>query len=370
MKKMMKFEGLKVQENDKFKVCKSSDYNYFFDKRTGFFARFGAKKEDDPQYAPGCEILDIEITTICSGVPNEKYDIENPTGIGIENYKSPCKFCYKSNTSCGKNMSLETFKKVIDKIKASKNLLCQIALGLDAEATANPSTFDMMKYARSVGVIPNLTVANITKETAQKIAEVAGACAVSRYANKNVCYDTIQRLSDAGLNQINIHVLSSLETYDWIIETLNDRLTDPRLKNVKAIVLLSLKKQGRGKTFNHLPKEKFKEIVDFAFANNISLGFDSCGAHLLLEAIEDHPQFEQIKTSVEPCESSVFSSFCNVDGEFLPCSFCSGMGKWQEGIDILSCDSFEDIWQHPKTQEFRNKLLDGDRHCPYFQVGE
>jgi hypothetical protein len=183
----MKFENLQVKEDDKFKICKSSDYNYLFDKRSGFFARFGVNEEDDPSYAPSCEILDIEITTICNGVPNEKYDPYDPTGIDVKNYKSPCKFCYKSNTSCGKNMSLETFKKVIDKIKASHNLLCQCALGLDAEATANPLTFDMMKYARSVGVIPNLTVANITNETAQRIAEVAGACAVSRYANKNVC---------------------------------------------------------------------------------------------------------------------------------------------------------------------------------------
>jgi len=109
MKKMMKFEGLKVQENDKFKVCKSSDYNYLFDKRTGFFARFGAKKEDDPQYAWAPEILDIETTTICNGVPNEKYDPSNPTGVGIKNYASPCKFCSPAGTKIN---TPDGFKKI------------------------------------------------------------------------------------------------------------------------------------------------------------------------------------------------------------------------------------------------------------------
>jgi len=354
------------------KRVRSKDYNYVFDKRTGFFARWGETPQDDPDFSPfGPEILDIEITTICHGVPDEKYDINNPTGIGLENYKSPCRFCYKANTPCGKNMSLEVFIKVVDEIKASNDLLCQMALGCDAEGTANPDMFKMMEYARSVGVIPNLTVANITEETAQKIASLAGACAVSRYANKNVCYDTIQRLSKAGLKQINMHVLAAEETFDWITETLNDRLVDPRLKNVKAIVLLSLKKQGRGKSFNGLFNDKFKKIVDFAFQNNIGLGFDSCGCHLLLDAIKDHPQFEQIKMSAEPCEASCFSSYSSVDGKYLPCSFCSGLGIWGDGLDILECDNFtQDIWQHKKTKEFRKVLLNSGRHCPYFQIGK
>jgi MoaA/NifB/PqqE/SkfB family radical SAM enzyme len=270
-------------------------------------------------------------------------------------------------------MSFETFKAIIDKFPIVNGVrtLLQLAVGVDSEATANPQLFEMMKYARSVGIIPNLTVANITEETAKKIASVAGACAVSRYFNKNVCYDSVERLDKAGLKQINIHVITALESYDWIMETMNDRLTDPRLKNVRAIVLLSLKKQGRGKTFNHLPNDKFKKIVDFALEKNIGTGFDSCGCNLFLEMIKNHLDFEQIKESCEPCEASCFSSYISVDAKYLPCSFCSKMGNWGEGIDVLSCKDFiKDIWQNEKTKKFRSILLEKNRECPYFQIGE
>ena len=76
----MQFKNLKIVENDNFKICSSSDYNYIFNKKTGFFVRFGETKKDDPDYGPAPEIADIEITTSCSGIPNK---------FGK---KSPCQF--------------------------------------------------------------------------------------------------------------------------------------------------------------------------------------------------------------------------------------------------------------------------------------
>ena len=78
-------------------------YNYFFNKKNGYFMRWGKQKEDNPDFAPFPEIADMEISTICHGIPNEK---------GI---LTPCPFCYKGNTSIGKNMTLEEFKVVFDK---------------------------------------------------------------------------------------------------------------------------------------------------------------------------------------------------------------------------------------------------------------
>ena len=67
----------------------SPSYNTVFNTETGFFARWGKTQDEDPIMSPfGNEIADIEISTIC---------------------KQGCKFCYKSNTAVGKNMSLETF---------------------------------------------------------------------------------------------------------------------------------------------------------------------------------------------------------------------------------------------------------------------
>lgn len=87
------------------KMLISDEYNYVFNKVNGNFARWGKTQEDDPTMAPfGPEILDIEVTTICGGVPNK------------EGIVSPCAFCYKSNGPKGINMSFETFKEIIDKL--------------------------------------------------------------------------------------------------------------------------------------------------------------------------------------------------------------------------------------------------------------
>ena len=91
----MKF---KVADSQDIKSVQSEHYNYIFNKKSGMFVRWGKTEKEDPQASPiGPEILDIEITTKCSGIRGKL-----------------CSYCYKSNTAIGKNMSFETFKKVID----------------------------------------------------------------------------------------------------------------------------------------------------------------------------------------------------------------------------------------------------------------
>lgn len=343
------------QENQYLKIVRSENYNFDFDKTTGVFRRWGKTKNDDPEYAIAPEILDLECTTICNGVPNNK---------GIT---APCFFCYKSNTKNGKNMSFETFKKVLDKF--DKRFLTQIAFGVDAQATSNPDLWDMMDYSRSQGIIPNLTVADISDKVADEISFLAGACAISRYENKDICYNSAKKLTDRGMEQVNIHAMISEETYPQVVDTLQDRLTDPRLSKLNAIVLLSLKQKGRGVGFTPLSSDKFKRLVDFALDNKIGIGFDSCGAHKFINAISSRPEKDKILPMVEPCESSCFSSYVSVDGTFFPCSFAENTPGWEKGLDILSCNNFiDDIWNHEKTLQFRKNLLNCKRNCPLFKV--
>jgi hypothetical protein len=94
------------------KALASKHYNYVFDKKTGFFARWGQTKEEDPDFSPfGPEILDLEIDS----------------GECLGN----CKFCYKSNGSGvpSKHMSLEDFKTLLDKMP--KTLKTKINIELE-----------------------------------------------------------------------------------------------------------------------------------------------------------------------------------------------------------------------------------------------
>lgn len=84
------------------RICKSPRYNYLFKTSDGFFLRWGKDENDDPKFSPfGPELLDIEISTIC----------------GLN-----CSHCYKSNSSVGKNMSLETYKTILSKMPNIKKL--------------------------------------------------------------------------------------------------------------------------------------------------------------------------------------------------------------------------------------------------------
>lgn len=343
---------IKIAQKGDIRVLRSPEYNYNFNTATGQFARWGKTFDHDPVMAPFPEILDLEITTICKGPANKL-----------------CPFCYKgSSAHRGENMSLDTFKAIIDKMP----WLTQTALGADAHGTTNPDMFPMMEYARSKGIVPNLTIADVSDEVADKLAAVAGAVAVSVYkhAGVDVAYDSIKRLTDRGMTQVNIHIMLSAETYDHVIRVIKDSKTDPRLEKLNAIVILGLKTKNRGKKFNGVSREQYKELVNLCLENEVPFGFDSCSAPAFIDAVEGHEKFEQFKMMAEDCESTLFSSYIGVDGKFYPCSFTEHEQGWEQGIDVLTAKDFiKDVWMHPRTVEFRSALIgnkdkNGCRNCP------
>jgi hypothetical protein len=340
-----------VYENEDVKWLRSPSYNFNFNKSNGYFARWGKTKDDDPSFSPyGPEILDVEITTICHG----------PGGV-------ICPYCYKSNNTNGTYMSFETFKQVFDKLPETTT---QIAFGTDAQCTSNPDTYKIMCYTRDNGVIPNVTVADISDETTDMLAEVCGAVAVSLHHDKELCYDSVKKLTDRRLDQTNIHIVISNETLDRVYELFNDYLTDSRLEHLNAIVLLSLKQKGRGKKHSLLTQDQFNDIVNYAFDNDIPIGFDSCSYHKFLNSVQNHPMKEKFETLSEPCESfGIFSAYVNVYGHYFPCSFVEGEGEWKEGIDLLNIDNFlKDVWYCEEVNKWRNYSLSIDRRCPIFNI--
>ena len=339
---------MKFTENAIMKMVRSENYNFNFNKVTGYFERWGKTKEDDPEFAPGPEILDFEVTTICD---------------------HGCSFCYKSNTSKGFNTSFEDFKMVLDKMPRT---LTQVAFGVDAGATSNPDLFKMMKYARSKGIIPNVTVADITINTAAALAKVCGAVAVSRYEDKWTCYDSIRRLYQYGLKQVNMHILVSEETEKWIWETFEDYLKG-EIVGLNAIVLLGLKQKGRGEHFNVLSQEKYSKIINAALNLNIPIGADSCSGPKLIKSVTNRDNFKEIYEMVDPCESTLFSAYVDEKCVFYPCSFTPNNTKWEDGLHIRNANHFSEIWNHPKTIAFRDNLVNnkdcnGCRECPLYDI--
>lgn len=326
------------------KAVKSPAYNYIFDTQTGFFARWGQTKDDDPVMSPfGCEIADIEISTICHGVDNKV-----------------CEFCYKSNNPSGKNMSLKTFKQVFANFPDN---LTQIAFGI-GDIDGNPDMWDIFKHCKDDGIIPNVTINGdrMTDEDVVRLAKYCGAVAVSRYNPKDVCYDAVKRLTNAGMKQVNVHILLAKETYVDVIELIEDIQSDSRLENLNAVVFLSLKQRGRGKKMNRLDDNEFSEVIKVLENSSINYGFDSCTAGKFLAHTS---QRELLEKFIEPCESGLFSIYINVDGHAFPCSFT----EFGDGINVSAPNNFlDDIWFSHKFEDWRTKLLACNRNCPVYNI--
>lgn len=171
-----------------------------------------------------------------------------------------------------------------------------------------------------------------------------------------------------------------METVDFAYEIINDMKTDPRLSKMNALVFLSLKNKGNAKTgFTQLSQEKFNELSQYALKSGINFGFDSCSSTKFLSYLNndkslDKNYVDKIKESIEPCESSCYSTYISCGDsksgpKYYPCSFCEYIEGWEEGLDVLSCDNFlTDIWQNEKTIKFRKKLLSCNRDCPIYKI--
>ena len=306
---------------------------YAFNTQNGNFIR-----KTTLEYSPyGPEIADIEISTICD-----------------------CGFVggYNSNTTTGKNMTLETFKQVFANLPSS---VCQIAFGI-GNVSANPELFDILRYTREHGVIPNITISgndSICGDDIRALASLCGGISVSCY-DVGRCFNTIRRLQSAGAQQVNIHQILHAESIPKII-TLIDGLHENVVTDLHALILLWYKPCGRNAgVFKSPSKTDLKRVVDDATEKGVTLGFDSCSAPNITDLYP--PKFADC---IEACESTLFSIYVNVDGRVFPCSF----SERGDGIDVTKpVDFVKDVWFADSTVAFREKLLAGCRKCPVYNL--
>jgi hypothetical protein len=338
------------EKNTNMKHIRSENYNYSFNPDNGYFARWGKTLEDNPEYGP-LEILDMEVSTVCFGIPT----LKNP------DIPTPCKFCYKGNTKVGKNMSFETFKKIFDCLPKT---LTQIAFGI-GNIDANPDLFKMMDYCRNnkhiPNVVPNITINgfNLTDEIVNILYKNVGGIAVSRYENKDVCYNAVKKLTDIGISQVNIHQVIAEESLNDCYQLINDVVEDDRLSKLKAVVFLTLKPKGKRNKWNTLKNiDEYKKLIEYAFSKNVKVGFDSCSAPTFLASMKDNPLFNKFVELSESCESTLFSGYINVDGKFFPCSFTEDENDWKNGIDVTLVNDFhKEVWNHERVANFRKSNI-------------
>lgn len=382
-----------IKDTEKYKALKSEDYNFFFNKENGFFARWGKGNYTNKKKTVTKQ--ELELFSLWSAIWNEKFnfkefvlDLETDGSLDVtaveildweisEKCDLGCSYCYKSNIATkGKNLDFESFKKTFHKLPPS---ITTIAYGIGSIHLC-PDLFKILKYTREHGIIPTITINGIaTDNEINQLVKYCGAVAVS--IHKKEAYNTIKKLTDKGLKQCNIHAVISEETYSHTLDIISDLKNDPRLKKVYALIMLALKEKGRsiGK-FHKLSQDKFNILCQTVIDNEINFGFDSCNSAKVFNFIDLHPEYDYMRTYIEPCESGIFSAYLSVgqldkkdnilQSEYYPCSFTEKTDGWENGLKIKD-DFMKDIWFNQKTQDFRNKVKkcrNCNIGCPIYDV--
>ena len=110
-------------------------------------------------------------------------------------------------------------------------------------------------------------------------------------------------------------------------------------------------------------QDKFNKLIETAQEMGVSVGMDSCTAPMMLKYAQENEQWD-IVNSIEPCESTLFSVYINVDAEMFPCSFTEGTPGWENGISMLEANDFlKDVWFNNRVAEWRDSLLRSSSSC-------
>ena len=356
-----------IFQNARIKAFRSFAYNYTFDLRSGNFRRWGHKPEKDPVWSPfGPELVDIEISA-GGGCPMR------------------CSFCYKGNGTGGTptNMSFSTFKSIFDKLphvvsKTGQKIFftTQIAFGITSVG-ANPDLFEIFDYCRQHSVIPNVTINGmdaLSNETIRRLVFTCGAIAVSiNKTNYHKGVQLIQRMTDYGATQINMHTVVALETINSVYDIIDGIKSDSRLSQLNAVVFLGLKPKNRGENYEVLPGTNYTALINYCLARGINFGFDSCSApkfeEYLKTALISEERKKQLLSLSERCESGMFSAYIDANGVFWPCSFGEKHEKFPNGIDVTKAKTFlHDVWLADEMSKWRTELINKERECPLYPV--
>jgi radical SAM protein with 4Fe4S-binding SPASM domain len=321
------------------RVDKENKFVSMFNTETGFYVRTGIIDNGkdtgiDPFMASYPELIDVGIMGSC---------IHGKSGLcvkaGVE--------CYQNGLGKTEpNMSLETFKKIVDQSKGNS---FQFALGGRGDVNKHESFAEIMSYCRENGIAPNYTTSGLglTKKEVEITKEFAGSVAVSFYRQSHT-YRALQMFIDAGIST-NIHYVLGNNSIDEAIERLKN---NDFPKGINAVVFLLHKPVGLGSEANVLkvddPKvAEFYSIID-QMNFDFQIGFDSCNMAGLVNFNKNINM-----DSTDACEASRYSCYITPDNKLLPCSFDNQKERW--AID-LNTHSIEEGWNSDLFNQFRNHL--------------
>lgn len=276
-----------------------------------------------------------------------------------------CPHCYMaSGDEQGDALDTQGFRQVIDELARMR--VFHIALG-GGEALLRDDLFDIAEYAKSKGIVPNLTTSGdgMTAERARR-CRVFGRINVSLDAVPGIAGprgadgcalagETIRMLQDAGIRP-GINTVLTRETVPHL-ERLFKFAREQRLSEIEC---LRFKPAGRAKTVYHELKctpelncTIIPTLRQLAKRYRITLKID-CSMLPMLCYHEDDPR--KLERYGYGCEAGNVLIGVRADGVVSPCSFA-------ESID-LTVDELQNNWtKHPGFDIYRKWTGNAPDHC-------
>lgn len=303
--------------------------------------------DDNLTHSHTPELFDIEITNSC---PNE------------------CPYCYMDSSSQGtKLMSLETITSLFEKhLDRHGNLLpFQIAYG-GGEPTSHPEFSEILKYTRSLDIIPNYTTSGkgINPMTLINTEKYCGGIALTYHPHLEDLFKDSLSMMNEVLNRVkvNVHLVVTSKN----IEMIHTLLTKHSSKFDK-LVLINFKPLGRGsdQEDNLFDKAAEQELVEMVkkFVDTGRLAFD---AGLIPFFTSYHKEFNRTYEQIAPNFINIegkYNAFIDVDFNLKPSSFYSGQGINLHEEDLL------DSWNnHSIFTGLRNHQQSAEGPCENCEV--
>lgn len=271
-----------------------------------------------------------------------------------------CRGCYARNPDePAEDMPLDLAQAIIGRL-ADMNVLT-IALG-GGEPFLHPHLFDIARYSRSKGIVPNVTTNGLAMDTATATdCQVFGSIHVSCHHPSELprLVETIRLLKNAGID-IGLNVLLSAVTYTELARIWNWCAR----QGISRLLLLKFKLTEKNHLCQDMMLSPAQEQSLLPLIRQLSrrrslMPMLDCS---FFPALAYHaPKKKDLEFfDVNGCVGANAILAITTDGRFKPCSFCSTPYG-----DALSLN--RDVWKRNKAlAEFRRADLHEACHaCTY-----
>jgi radical SAM protein with 4Fe4S-binding SPASM domain len=314
---------------------------------------------------PVCE-MDLETTAPFSARPSAPYRMDLAITYRCNNF---CKHCYNARARTFPGLSLEDWKRVIERVW---DLRIPHIVFTGGEPTLHPDLPEMIAYAENLGVITGLNTNGrkladpdfLNKLVDAGLDHVQITLESHDPAIHDLMMDTPGAWEDtvAGIRNVlktRLYVMTNTTMLTYNSPTLEDTLHFLGELGLPTVGLNALIYSGRGKKVGTGLKEEVLPAL-LETARRIT---QEQGQRLIWYTPTQYCHFNpiQLGLGVKGCTAALYNMCVEPNGDVIPCqSYYHALGNILE-------NTWEEIWEHPLALQLRNRtnIPEGCRSCDF-----